>query len=431
MQLKSKVYNLLRWSEKYTKTDMVYLARGSFWLTFGQIITTAIIFALSIGYANLIPQETYGTYKYVISIAGLLAIFALRGMAVPVTQAVARGYEGVLIPALKARIRWGILGSIACLGVAFYYYFQSDTTLFLSFLLIAAFLPFMEPFGTFSHFLEGKKLFKDSQVYELISQGAAAAIMFMVLIISGNLYYMLLAYFGSWTLLHIIFFAITVRKNRPSKNYDPKTISYGKHLSVIGIIGNIIASLDNIIIFHFLGAAELAVYSFALLPIIHFQGLLKKLDVLAMPKFAQRPLHEIRLLLWKRMKFLFIIGAGISLIYIFIAPFIFKIFFPKYIDSIFLSQVFSVSIVLSLGQSLLSAVQDSRITIIPKKFLHLLNIPGAVLVLFMLLFIRPFGVLGIILAKIISLIAVTGISLIIWKKINKLKDHQIAAANQP
>lgn len=428
MQLKSKVYNLLRWSEKYTKTDMIYLTKGSFWLTFGQIGTTAIIFALSIGYANLIPQETYGTYKYVISIAGLLASFALRNMGVPVIQAVARGYEGVLIPALKARIKWGTLGSIACLGVAFYYYLQSNTTLFISFLLIAAFLPLMEPFGSFSHFLEGKKLFKNSQVYELISQISVAAIMFAVLIISGNLYLMLLAYFGSWTALHIFFFALTVRKNRPSKNYDPETIPYGKHLSVIGIIGTIIASLDNIIIFHFLGAAELAVYSFAILPIIHLQGLMGKLGVLAMPKFAQRPLQEIRLLLWKRIKFLFVLGMGISLVYIIIAPPVFKIFFPKYIGSIFLSQVFSVSIVLSLIQSILAAALNSKLTIIPKKILYLLNVSGIISIVFMFAFIKPFGAMGVILAKIISLVSVVGVGLVIWKIINKSENRQIAAS---
>jgi len=62
-KLKDKIYRLLRRSEKYFKTDMVYLAHGGFWLTLGQIISSAASFLLAIAFANLLPKETYGTYK--------------------------------------------------------------------------------------------------------------------------------------------------------------------------------------------------------------------------------------------------------------------------------------------------------------------------------------------------------------------------------
>ena len=71
-KIKEKIYNLLRWSEKYTKTDMVYLAHGGFWLSFGQIISSLSSFLLAIAFANLLPKETYGNYKYILSIASIL-----------------------------------------------------------------------------------------------------------------------------------------------------------------------------------------------------------------------------------------------------------------------------------------------------------------------------------------------------------------------
>jgi hypothetical protein len=40
-QLKYKAYTFLRWSERHTKTDMIYLTKGGFWLTLAQVISSA------------------------------------------------------------------------------------------------------------------------------------------------------------------------------------------------------------------------------------------------------------------------------------------------------------------------------------------------------------------------------------------------------
>jgi O-antigen/teichoic acid export membrane protein len=424
-KLKSKLYKVLCWSEKYFKTDMVYLARGGSWLTVGDAFYFATIFLLAITFANLLPKEVYGTYKYILSFSGIFGIATLPGITTAVTQAVARHYEGVLIPTIKTRIRWGFLAALASMGTAYYYYLNNDFTLTVSFLLIAIFLPFMDSFMTYDSFLQGRKLFKASSIYGVASQIAAVTLMVLTLLLTKNLFIILLVYFASWTLIRFICLQMTLKKFKPNKEYDPEIISYGKHLSIIGIIGNIIDSLDNIIIFHFIGAAGVAVYSLALLPVAYIQGLTKKLDILATPKLTQRPLHEIQPLLWKRMKFLFLLGLVISFVYIIIAHPVFKIFFPKYLDSVFLSQVFSLSIALSLGQSILRSALNSRLTITPKKFLYLFNISSAIFLIFMIFFIKPFGIMGIILARILSLASVTAVGLFIWKKISKLEDHQI------
>ena len=141
--LKVKTYNFLRWTEKWLKTDMVYFSRGGFWLTAGQMFSSLSAFLLSIAFANLLPKETYGTYKYVLSIASILSIPTLSGMTTSLAQAIASGSDGSFIPAVKARIKWGLLGALASLILASYYFYQADTTLTISFLMAAVFLPFM------------------------------------------------------------------------------------------------------------------------------------------------------------------------------------------------------------------------------------------------------------------------------------------------
>ncbi len=141
---KIAVYKLLKKSEKWTKTDMIYLAKGGFWLTLGQGVSSVSSFLLAIAFANLLPKETYGTYKYIMSIVSLLAIPTLAGMNTAIIQAVARGYEGSVMPAFKTKVKWGLLGGLASLILTGYYYFQGNNTLAISFLITAVFVPFMD-----------------------------------------------------------------------------------------------------------------------------------------------------------------------------------------------------------------------------------------------------------------------------------------------
>jgi len=60
-------YKILRYSERYTQTDMVYFASGGFWLLLGQFISTISAFLLLIAFANFLPKEVFGTYQYILA----------------------------------------------------------------------------------------------------------------------------------------------------------------------------------------------------------------------------------------------------------------------------------------------------------------------------------------------------------------------------
>jgi O-antigen/teichoic acid export membrane protein len=396
-KIKNKAKNWLLWSQKYTKTDMLYLARGGFWLTLGQIISSASSFFLAIAFANLLPKETYGTYKYILSVTSILTIPALSGMGTAITQAVARGYEGSLIPALKTKIRWGLLGGLASLILAGYYYLQGDATLTISFLISAVFLPFMDSFGIYDSLLQGRKLFDVSTQYFIISQIIAASALIAALFLTKNLFLILLAYFASWTLMRFIFLKITLKKFTPNQNQDPKTISYGKHLSLIGVIGTIAAYLDRLLIFHYLGAAQVAIYSIAIAPPEQIKGLFKNVNFLALPKFSQRSKEEIKKTILSKTLQIILITIPVVVVYILLAPFIFKLFFPKYLDAVIFSQIFALSLITAGGIIPYTALQSQT----AQKELYLFNFASSIFqIISLFIGVYFFGIMGAIIARI-------------------------------
>jgi O-antigen/teichoic acid export membrane protein len=428
-KFQDKIYNLLRRSEKYTKTDMVYLAKGEFWLVSSQIISSVATFLLAIAFANLLPKETYGTYKYILSVASLLAVSTLRGLEGPLSQAVAKNYDGDFLRILKIKMKYGVFGTLAGLGVALYYYLNDNTNFTIAFLIISVFLPFFEPFGIYHTYLVAKKRFRQSAIYASITQIITALLMIFTLFLISNIFVILSVYFISWTILRLSFLTKTIKKIPPNKKQESQTLSYGKHSTIINFMASIMDSLDSMMLFHYLGAVNLAIYSFSISPVTQFKGLFNKLPSLALPKLAKRSIDEIDKLFWKRFIFLSILGAIIAAIYIIIAPIIFKIFFPKYLDATIYSQIFSLSIIFTMSQLFTAPVLNSHITMIPKKMLYLWNIPGLLFISTAFILIHTMGIIGVIIGRLLSILATTIIGLIIWHKIKKIAYQKSSTPN--
>ena len=414
MKIKEKTRNLLLWSQKYTGTDMVYLAKGGFWLTFGQITYSASALLLAVAFANLLPKETYGVYRYILSLGALLAIPTLGGINTAVVRAVAQGNEGAFIPALKTRLRWGILGGLASLGIAGYYFLNDNITLTICFLIAAIFLPLMNSFDIYEALWDGKKRFNIRTQYRIITQILAVATLITTLFLTKNLFLILLAYFIPYTLCHFIFLQISLKKLPLNEKQDPGTISYGKHLSLMGIIANIAGYLDRIVIWHCLGPVSVAVYSFALSPPQEIGSILRNIGVLALPKFSQRSKEELKATLFPKILKLFLLVIFLIGIYILLAPFLYKLLFPQYLDSVVYSQIFALSFLPLAGITLLST---SLLAQMRKKELYIArSVPPAIRILLLLILIPLFGIWGAISAILITEFLKFGLYLFLFKK---------------
>jgi len=419
---RTKIYNLLRWSEQYTKTDMVYLTRGGFWLILGQIISTACSFLLAIVFANLLPKEIYGVYKYALSVAGAISALSLTGINTAVTQAVARGFEGTLKKSISIQLSWSIIMFLASITGAGYYFAQGNNILAVMLLFIAVTLPLSTSTNTYTALLVGKKEFKSAAKYSTISSVFISAASFIILLFTKNPLWLVLVYLLSTTGTNIFFYFYSIRKFRPNKKNDPTSLSYGKHLSLIVFLGTAISYLDNILVFHYLGSVALAIYSFASAPADQMKGLSKTLSTLFIPKIAPQSLAKANETINKRIPQLIFVGLLTALIYIILIPPFFQIFFPKYLDSIWFARLFGLNVMLMPVNTVIGSAINAKLVEMPKKWLYRFHISIQTITIGSLLLLAPtWGITGVILSKTLSTFVSILISLYYWKKTLRIK----------
>ena len=193
---RSYLIRILRWSEKFTKTDMVYLASGGFWLVFEQIMAAIFAFALAVAFGHFASKDLYGNYKYVLSLASVLTAFSLSGIGTAVTQAAARGKEGTLKQGFTINLRWSVPMSLISLGVGGFYFFQGNSFVALSMWVVALFSPFLYSFSLFDNFLIGLRKFDRVALYSVVINFASMIILILALFAGHRAIVLVIAYFA-------------------------------------------------------------------------------------------------------------------------------------------------------------------------------------------------------------------------------------------
>tara|TARA_B100000745_G_scaffold290355_1_gene229216 strand:+ start:15303 stop:16484 length:1182 start_codon:yes stop_codon:yes gene_type:complete len=377
---------------------MVYLAKGGFWLSLGSIASHISVFIIAIAFANLLPKEVYGTYKYIISVATILSFFTLQGMAESIIQSVARGYEQTFIQATKMKVRWGLVGSFVGLGIAAYYFVNENMMLATAFLIVAAFVPIWNTFNVYNSLLAGRRRFDISTKYHLASQLFILIATVSALLLTDNLFILLIVFFSSWTMVRIFFYIRTLKKYPLNKEVDVDAISFGKHLTLSRAPSAIAEQLDKVLLWHFLGPIAVATYFFALAPVKVLAEPLKNVAALALPKLSTADVNGVKKTLIGRILLLSLFFIPIVGLYIYFAPYVYALVFPQYLDAVLYSQLFALSLLLApkifIRQTLVAKKKKREIyqlqTIVPLVKIGLL-----------LTLLPPYGLLGAVVALLL------------------------------
>ena len=345
--LRQKVFNSLRRSEKYTKTDMVYLAKSGFWLTTSQIISSLCSLVLAIAFANLIQPELYGNYRYILSIIGILSIATFPGINTAAIKSVADGDISSFWKLATKKIFWSLATTLLSLTLSLYYYLQSNQELSLVLIIVAILLPVIQTTGIYSSFLSGQKNFRRLAQWSMISKVFASGAIIISLFFLEKLSSLILIYFLPEIIIESIFLYQLYRKNRPNRAAANINLysNFGIHLSVMEILKTVASQIDKLLVFHYLGAAQLAIYTIASAAPGQIKSVLQNLTTLSLPKFSESTESNIRKTLPQKLFTLELVIIVLIIFYWLIAPFVFPLVFPKYIEAIFLSQVYSLSLI--------------------------------------------------------------------------------------
>lgn len=378
---------------------MVYLATSGFWSNMGTLFVSACSLALYYIFAQYLSKETYGTYQYLLSVSAVVGAFTLTGMNAAVTRAVALGHEGALRQSIRMQLKWNavpLIGSWAC---AAYYLAHQNMILGWGLVLIGLLVPFNNTFNTYGAFIGGKKDFRRGFLLSLwwnvpyyLAVGLAAIFYKTALIL-------LVVNLVAQAIGLVIAYRATLRTYRPNDTEDPDIVRYAGHLSAMGLMGAVAGQLDNILTFHFLGAANLAIYSFATAVPDRIGALFKFIPSAAFPKLAERPPHEVRATLGRRLALGTLASLALALSYILVAHPLYSIVFPTYVSSVSYSQWYALALV-----TLMSGVVTNALTAAGNvRALYLFTtIKPVVSTLLQVGGILLFGLWGLIAARVMT-----------------------------
>lgn len=398
MELKKTAINFLEWSQKYTKTDMTYVAKGVFWWMIGKAVVFFIYFATMAAFANWLSKETFGTYQFVVAGLTLFGIFTLPEVNTTLIKSIAQGKEGTFQLAIKNKMKWGAIGGFLSLGLAGWYFLHGNNLLAIAFLLVALFVPLKQTFQIFIYFWNGKKRFDLRAKYEIVYNGLVAFFLIATVYLTDNVLIIIITFLAGYTFFGYLL-CLKIKSQIANKEEDPKAISFGKNLTLINALQTATEYVDKIIVWHFLGAVPVAIYTFANQPIQKIKEALPIVP-LALPKLGESKIDEKKKkgIITKFLR-LFIIAVPATVILVLTAPFLYQLFFPQYMESVVYFQTLAWLIALSPFLLLTAAL----ITEMNKKALFITNTGAPFLKIILFLALIPhFGIWGIIAAILIT-----------------------------
>lgn len=391
MRILSQSINTLKKHYNY------YIINGA-WLGLSQVINALVSFTGAIALAFFLDQNTYGEYRYLLSIAGVIGVFYLSGYSITVLNRTVKGDTGVLHLGMRGVFYSSLVGTFIALIGSVYYFVRDNTLLSLGLLIIGLATPLLNSIQLYNSYLNGKRDFKAISIWGIFPDILSVSLIIITSFFFNISIYILGIYFAANIFSHYIVYRWVIKKYPPNKKVTTEGSRFLIHMSITNIVYTVYLQADKILLFTLVGSRELAIFVFAQMIPMQLRGFQKIIIPLTMPKFAaEDKLHKS---IFKKILYLTLGAMLFVSIYIILAPLFFKLFFPKYLESVIYTQVYSLAIIFFPISYLVSAYLNIKEKIVEN---HIISIITSVFCLIVLYFgITYYGIMGATIASVIS-----------------------------
>ncbi len=396
--MQKKLLNLIEKFSLYLKIDLKYILKGGSWLLSAQVFSTFCSFGLVYFLTNYLSKEDYGEYKYIITLFGIVGTIGLSGYGPSIASSVARGKDLIYKKASSKIFWYSLPASLLSILTAFYYLYSGNQNLFLGLLMIGLVNPLTNAWSVYTSFLSGKKDFKSITLFGAIPDILTFVFTALSILFTKNAVYLASIFLTINLFATAVAYLLTEKKYLQNSLPDGVSEKHALHNSVMYIFGNIVQNIDKVFVFHYLGAAELAIYSIVTQIPDQMKGIFKTVPDLVMAKFASQE-NLSKLNIWRKMFYMFVLVFIMILIYIVLSPTFFQIFFPKYIDYVHLSQIYSLSLIAVISFFPLTLLQAKQKT---KELYFISTYTNVFQLIFVFIGVYFWGLMGIIIARILT-----------------------------
>lgn len=399
---KARLIHLLRRSEKYTKTDMVYFMKGNFWLNVNRASSVINGLVLSVAFAHLLTKEQYGTYAFALVVLGIFSMPQSTALGAGMVKGVARGNHAIIFDGLKKVFPWSIAGGLGLATTSLYYYVMGNHILAGCFIVGSIVLPITIRNGMAKSFLSVKGDFQTLARFNLFRTPVMTAVLVISAWLTGSALVIVIANTLANVILSTLMYRIVKSRYDLTLMKDPSDTFAGKyafHSGILSIFNYLSEKIDSLLLWKFAGAAPVAIYSYALAPIKEMRALFENQSLLALPKFAQKEFTDVKANIFLRIKQMSFIALPMIIAYVVAAPFLFKILFPQYLEAVFISQLAALSL-LSSPRKLLSAAVSAHQKI--KESYVMIVLPSIIRIILFAVFVPIMGIKGAVIALLTS-----------------------------
>lgn len=264
---------------KYHKQGKVFLRNkfdreGSGWLFLQQLLIAPMSILTTVLMTHFLSIDSYGYYKYILSIYGIIAIFSFSGIYSIATLNMQRGQDSFFKLGFKYNklLRW--IPSTISLGVALYYFYMGNSYLAVFFLLNIFSYLIVDTYSFYLVALQGKGDYRANMKYAVLYYLCSTFPPAITAIFTQNLYLIFIAmYLAQGIFRYTTFQLVKWRYGLNMRNLNTHGINkeeikdFRKEslaITFTGALGSAQVNASGVIIFNRLGPGDNAIYSIAL-----------------------------------------------------------------------------------------------------------------------------------------------------------------------